>query len=167
MNLTQRINLAVKLGKYMVIKNDYWQEIKEKAFLQNAWFLPEFIDLAVKNITERFLKKDILQNWIAQYQGIKENNEKPKWIGLVMAGNLPLVGFHDFLTVFISGNKCLIKPSSKDEVLIKHLVEKLIEWEPSLANEIQFSEMLKGCDAYIATGNNNSASYFKYYFSTY
>lgn len=167
MNLTQRINLAVKLGKYMVIKNDYWQEIKEKAFLQNAWFLPEFIDLAVKNITERFLKKDILQNWIAQYQGIKENNEKPKWIGLVMAGNLPLVGFHDFLTVFISGNKCLIKPSSKDEVLIKHLVEKLIEWEPSLANEIQFSEMLKGCDAYIATGNNNSASYFKYYFSKY
>ena len=102
MNLTQRINLAVKLGEYMVIKHDYWQEIKEKAFLQNPWFQPEFIDLALKNITERFLKKDILQNWIAQYPGIKENNENPKWIGLVMAGNLPLVGFHDFLTVFIS-----------------------------------------------------------------
>lgn len=167
MNLTQRINLAVKLGEYMVIKHDYWQEIKEKAFLQNPWFQPEFIDLALKNITERFLKKDILQNWIAQYPGIKENKENPKWIGLVMAGNLPLVGFHDFLTVFISGNKCLIKPSSKDEVLIKHLVEKLIEWEPSLANEIQFSEMLKGCDAYIATGSNNSASHFKYYFGKY
>jgi hypothetical protein len=91
-----------------------------------------------------------------------------------MAGNIPLVGFHDFLSVFISGHKAIIKASSKDEVLIRHLAEKLIEWsgttpaEDNGLNEmIVFQDMLKDCDAYIATGSNNSARYFEYYFKKY
>lgn len=91
-----------------------------------------------------------------------------------MAGNIPLVGFHDLLCVFISGHKAIIKPSSKDETLIKHLVQKLREWSagtPSENSEIDdlvfFQDMLKACDAYIATGSNNSARYFEYYFSKY
>ena len=87
MNLTQRINLAVKLGEYMVIKHD-WQEIKEKAFLQNPWLQPEFIDLALK-ILQKGFKERYTPNWIAQYPGIKEKQRKSKWIGLVIAGNLP------------------------------------------------------------------------------
>jgi hypothetical protein len=84
-----------------------------------------------------------------------------------MAGNIPLVGFHDLLSVFISGHRAVIKPSSKDEALIKHLVKKLEEWNPEIKELISFQEMLKGCDAYIATGSNNSARYFEYYFSKY
>ena len=84
-----------------------------------------------------------------------------------MAGNIPLVGFHDMLSVFISGNKAMIKTSSKDNVLIRHLAEKINEWEPATSSMIRFEEMLKGCDAYIATGGNNSSRYFNYYFGKY
>ena len=84
-----------------------------------------------------------------------------------MAGNIPLVGFHDWLCIFISGHKALIKLSSKDQVLIKHLLEKMATWSAEVTSVIEFSEMLKGCDAYIATGSNNSSRYFEYYFKKY
>jgi hypothetical protein len=84
-----------------------------------------------------------------------------------MAGNIPLVGFHDFLSVFISGHMQTIKLSSKDDVLLKHVVDKLFEWHSPLYDRIIFADMLKGCDAYIATGSNNSARYFDYYFGRY
>lgn len=166
-NLSQRIELLVKLGQYLKGKNDNWQEIQQKTSVANGWFLPEFIDLAINNIITRFLQKDTLENWIAQYPRIKDVNNQPKNVGIVMAGNIPLVGFHDFLCVFIAGHRALIKASSKDEVLIKHIVGKLIEWEPQLKTEIAFSEMLKNCDAYIATGSNSSAGFFDYYFGKY
>jgi hypothetical protein len=84
-----------------------------------------------------------------------------------MAGNIPLVGFHDFLCVFITGHEAVIKPSSKDAVLIKHVVQKLIEWNAAAKQYISFAENLKNCDAYIATGSNNSSRYFEYYFSKF
>jgi len=85
----------------------------------------------------------------------------------VMAGNIPLAGFHDFLSVFIAGHRQTIKPSSKDIVLISAIVARLIEWEPACANLISLADILKNCDAYIATGSNNSGRYFDYYFSKY
>lgn len=91
----------------------------------------------------------------------------PKNVGLVMAGNIPLVGFHDFLCVLVSGHRQTVKLSSKDDVLLKHMVGKLLEWEPALGAYISFSDMLKNCDAYIATGSNNSSRYFEYYFGKY
>ena len=84
-----------------------------------------------------------------------------------MAGNIPLVGFHDFLCGFLSGHIIYIKASSKDTVLITHLVRTLASWDEEIAAQIHFAEMLKGCDAYIATGTNNSARYFEQYFSSY
>jgi len=84
-----------------------------------------------------------------------------------MAGNIPLVGFHDWLCVFISGHKSLIKLSSKDQVLLKHLTDKMIEWNEEVKELVQFADMLKSCDAYIATGSNNSSRYFEYYFGKY
>jgi hypothetical protein len=84
-----------------------------------------------------------------------------------MAGNIPMVGFHDFLCVFISGHRQTIKLSSKDETLLRHLVERLHEWDAQTKELIRFETMLKGCDAYIATGSNNSARYFDYYFKKY
>ena len=84
-----------------------------------------------------------------------------------MAGNIPLVGFHDFLCAFITGHHQAIKLSDKDDVLLKHLVDKLCEWNPKVGNVVKTMDMLKDCDAYIATGSNNSARYFKYYFGRY
>ena len=78
-----------------------------------------------------------------------------------------MVGFQDFLCVFISGHKQTIKLSTKDDVLLKHIVAKLIEWDNEVADVVIFAEMLKGCDAYIATGSNNSARYFEQYFAKY
>ncbi len=84
-----------------------------------------------------------------------------------MAGNIPLVGFHDFLSVFITGHHQVIKLSDKDDVLLPHLIDKLKEWNAKVSSRIKTSELLKDCDAYIATGSNNSARYFHHYFGKY
>lgn len=164
MNLQMRIDTAIQLGEYILSGSGEWQEAKHRASLINPWFTPEFIDIAAENIAKHFLDKQKLESWTSLY---KIETENPKKIGIVMAGNIPLVGFHDFLSVFISGHKAVIKASSKDEVLIKHLVQKLTEWNKELSELIVFQEMLKGCFAYIATGSNNSARYFEYYFKKY
>ncbi len=166
MKLQERIDLLVKLGGYLKTGDGDLTLVKNDAALQNPWFVPEFIELAVKNIATGFLERAKLEPWVAGYNIPPENNSQ-KNVGIVMAGNIPLVGFHDLLCVFIWGHKAVIKPSSKDTLLIKHLVQKLSEWSDEAAELISFSENLKGCDAYIATGSNNSARYFDYYFGKY
>lgn len=166
MNLPHRIDLLVRLGQYILSNEEGWTNAKERASRENGWFAPEFIELAAENIARRFLQKEILQEWVAGYS-IPETNTQPGQVGIVMAGNIPLVGFHDWLCVFISGHKALVKPSSKDQVLIRHLVEKMATWDPEINDLTGFAEMLKGCDAYIATGSNNSSRYFDYYFGKY
>jgi hypothetical protein len=166
MHLQQRINLLAELGAYLLSGDEDWQAARERASRVNGWFVPEFIDLAVKNIATEFLQKEKLTEWANHYQ-FPEKNASPKNIGLIMAGNIPLVGFHDFLSVFIAGHRQTIKPSSKDEILIRQLVAQLINLDPSAGEYVCFGERLNGCDAYIATGSNNSARYFEYYFSKY
>ena len=156
-----------RLGNYMLSDDPSWRQAKEKASHENGWFVPEFIELAIRNIAESFLKEDILERWTAGYMIQPGDNNKPKLVGIVMAGNIPLVGFHDLLCVFIAGHKALIKPSTKDATLIKHIAEKMSEWSEDLGDLIRFADQLKNCDAYIATGSNNSAGYFEYYFKKY
>src|SRR5690606_14413150 len=98
MNLQQRIDLLSRLGEYL--KNDAgeWQAAKERASRENSWFIPEFLELATTKIADSFLHKDKLRSWSQSYD-IPEENTSPKKIGIVMAGNIPLVGFHDFLCV--------------------------------------------------------------------
>src|ERR1700761_7758904 len=117
MNIKERIDLLVKLGEYFLLNNEALQQTKEKAKYQNAWFTDEFVNLSIKNITNNFLQRDLLEEWTDHYNIYQTTNKKN--IGIVMAGNIPLVGFHDFLCVFASGHKAVIKPSSKDEILIK------------------------------------------------
>jgi len=166
MNLQQRLYLLNRLGGYILQNDDNWQAAKEKAYRQNAWFTPAFIDLATHQIAHAFLQPGNLADWTKQYQ-VPAENTAPKNVGIVMAGNIPLVGCHDFLCTFISGHRQTIKTSSKDEVLIKHLVQQLHNWDPATKELITFGDMLKGCDAYIATGSNNSSRYFEYYFNKY
>jgi hypothetical protein len=165
MNLQNRIELLQKLKNYLEEDGPEWQVVKANAGADNSWFITPFIDEAVKNICSCLLQKDALMSWAAHYH--LDDNVTGKNVGLVMAGNIPLVGFHDFLCVFISGHSQTIKLSSKDTVLLKHLVQKLYSWEITVQNYISFAEMLKGCEAYIATGSNNSARYFEQYFSKY
>lgn len=165
MKLQNRIELLQQLKKYLNENDAAWQAVKERASKMNGWFIPEFIDLAIQHITEQFLDDDKLAAWIKHYH--IDDTISPKNVGIVMAGNIPLVGFHDFLAVFVSGHLQTIKLSSKDDVLLKHLVQKMYEWEITTQNHISFAPMLKGCDAYIATGSNNSALYFEQYFSKY
>jgi hypothetical protein len=151
----------------MLSNNPLWEQTKNKAGKENNWFIPEFIELATGNIARSFLEKNILEKWVAGYQ-LPSTNPHPKKVGIIMAGNIPLVGFHDFLSVFIAGHISLIKPSSKDDILIRHLVEKMAEWNKEIKSLAEFTAgMLKNCDAYIATGSNNSAGYFEYYFKRY
>lgn len=166
MNFQQRIGLLIRLGEYITSNAVEWQQAKEKASHENGWFIPAFTDLAAANIVSSFLQKDALEAFAAQYK-VPEKQPSPKTVGLVMAGNIPLVGFHDLLCVFLSGHRAQIKLSSKDKVLLWHLVQQLYDWEPAVQKCISFGEILKGCDAYIATGSNNSARYFDYYFAKY
>lgn len=166
MNLQQRIELLAKLGNYLVENNEALQDAKHNAYLANPWFVPEFIDKSCENIATRFLNKHLLENWAGSYF-LKDNMLHKCNIGIIMAGNIPLVGFHDFLCVFISGHRQTIKASSKDDILIKFLVAQLALWDQEVLEMVSFADNLKGCDAYIATGSNNSSRYFEYYFQKY
>lgn len=165
MNLQQRKKLLEQLRLYMQSQDADWVEAKHRARGENGWFVPEFVELACQRITSNYLDKEQLVKWAAHYH--IDDNIAPKTVGVVMAGNIPLVGFHDFLAVFISGHRQLIKPSSKDAVLIKHLVKKMHEWDAGTEAIVQIAEQLKDCDAYIATGSNNSSRYFEQYFGKY
>ncbi len=165
MILQNRIELLLKLRAYLQENNEEWQSVKHRASLHNGWFTVELIDVAVQNIIDAFLAEDKLRAWVNHYH--LDDAITPKNVGLVMAGNIPMVGFHDFLCVLVSGHRQTIKLSSKDDVLLKHLVQEMILWQPELAQWVSFAPILKGCDAYIATGSNNSARYFDYYFAKY
>lgn len=163
MQLTERIDLLARLGDYMRGNDETWQAAQQRASAENLWFVPQFIELAIQNIATQFLQHGVLKKLVETYD-LPEENPSPKTVGLVLAGNIPLVGFHDVLCSFLTGHYARIKPSSKDTALIKHLVNKLVEWNADCATYLQFAELLKGCDAYIATGSNNTGRYFEYYF---
>jgi hypothetical protein len=165
MNLAERITLLVKLKKYLEEDSNELKAVKQKAFEKNRWFVNEFVDLSVANICRFYLDPDLLKAWVSHYH--VDDNVQPQTIGIVMAGNIPLVGFHDFLCAFITGHHQLIKLSEKDEVLLTHIIEKLGEWNHQVSDIVKISSLLKDCDAYIATGSNNSARYFHYYFGKY
>lgn len=166
MNVQQRMDVAEKLGNYILLATEALTTVKEKAARENPWFAPEFIELSLTHIARRYLHRPSLEALVEKY-GIKNQPARTCEVGIIMAGNIPLVGFHDLICVFLSGHRSLVKLSSKDQVMLPHLVEKLMEWAPEVADSIRFSDRLNNCDAYIATGSSNSARYFEQYFGKY
>ena len=166
MNLQERKEILLRLGKYMLSTEDDWQWAKEKAAAENAWFIPEFVDLAATTIATQYLGAGNLQELIDRYR-VSDENLAPQKVGIVMAGNVPMVGFHDLLCAFLTGHYAVIKLSSKDSVLLTALLKKMAEWDERTGAYLTTADMLKGCDAYIATGSNNSSTYFAYYFAKY
>jgi hypothetical protein len=163
MTLQDRIEAFHKLGIYLnAIDEAGLLEIASSARNQNSWFTKESVQLAFRGIS-RFLKKETLENWTSRYVMPSQS----KIVAVVMAGNVPLVGFHDFLSVLICGHTIMIKLSSKDTVLMTHVINKLIELEPRFEKRIIIVEQLKNFDAVISTGSDNSARYFEFYFSKY
>lgn len=169
MQLKQRINGFIALGTYLkrIVSENGDSSAKElfrKAEAENGWFTQDNIRFALESWSEA-LSEENLQQWLYGYNIEKTN---PKTVAIIMAGNVPLVGFHDFLSVLMTGNKVLAKLSSNDRTLLPFLSKYLISVEPEFKNYIEFTEgRLINFDAVIATGSNNTARYFEYYFGKY
>ena len=178
MTLEHKKNIFVALGTFLSQFSEV-ENLKKETVLNNDLFFDRFIDLiklsqshngwytndnvyfAVQSWAKA-LTIDNLNQWLDAYDF---TNVDSKTVGLILAGNIPLVGFHDFISVLLSGHKVLVKTSSNDQHLLPFLAEYLISIEPKLVNYITFVEgKLEGFDAVIATGSNNTARYFEFYF---
>lgn len=165
MELNEILNALHYTGRVFSDKNDAELLIAmHKAYIANPWFTPENIALAVNYWSEK-LTPESLQQWIEREQ--IGNNPNPKTVGIIAAGNIPLVGLHDILSVIITGNRAIIKPSSEDEALTQFFIATMVQANPEMANYLQTTERIEKLDAVIATGSNNTARYFEYYFGKY
>lgn len=178
MDLQQRINAFAKLGDFLsqftvnginkkenIAQNDmFFDGFKHQIKLageNNGWFTKQNILFALEGWAEQLQPKH-LNKWLEKYDFSIKN---PKTIAIIMAGNIPLVGFHDFLSVLITGHHVLVKQSSNDKHLLPYLTKYLEYVEPKFVGHIAFTEKkLENFDAVIATGSNNTARYFEYYF---
>jgi|SRR5690554_3956632 len=176
MELKRRINAFVGLGKSIAKLNNHsdleevesqLEPIFKKTLAKNGWFTLENIQFALQKWSEA-LTEESLNQWISKYDFENTTFKNEKTVAIIMAGNVPMVGFHDFISVLITGHRVLAKLSSNDNVLIPFLAKKLISLEPEFKNSISFTEgKLTGFDAVIATGSNNTSRYFDYYFGKY
>jgi len=169
MNHQQRIAAFAQLGKEFaeIAENpseSSWAAAFRQAEAKNRWFTQENISIALRGIAY-MLQPEKLEKWLSAY-AIPESGDKK--VGLIMAGNIPLVGFHDLLCVLASGNSAVVKMSSQDDLLPKKLVETIEDIAPDLAARIDLMDgKLEGFTHVIATGSNNSARHFEYYFGKY
>ncbi|HPH88734.1 MAG TPA: acyl-CoA reductase [Chitinophagales bacterium] len=166
MNIERRITAFAALGDFVLKNPVSLQEIVNKTFIYNTWFTIDNINQALQNIAIEFLNKEKLENWISGY-GSKITTHDTKTIAIVAAGNIPMVAFHDILCVLISGNKLQLKLSEKDQYLLPFLLEQLINIEPDFKELISIQFKLEKFDAIIATGSNNTAKHFAFYFGKY
>jgi hypothetical protein len=165
MTLQQRINAITALGNHLnELSEDTLLSLEESARGENPWFTEEYVRLSLKGISI-YTNHDNLLRWT---KGYNLTPPQPKTVALVMAGNIPLVGFHDLLAVLISGHHAQVKLSSKDSKLVRYILKHLVWLEPEFENRIAIQEgTLQNFDAVIATGSDNSARYFQYYFKKY
>lgn len=178
----KRINAFSRLGEFLrLLGNDALEDeqgnnnvqfknlvkVIEDSYLHNGWFLEENVRHMLLSLGKSMTKTS-LEEWTSKYQGGLDNENKVKTVAVVMAGNIPAVGFHDWLTVLMSGNRVLAKLSSDDNKLIPAISELLISIEPEFESLISFTDgKLSDFDAVIATGSGNTGRYFDYYFGKY
>ncbi len=164
MTLHQRISAFVQLGQTwhttITYNTPYWQELCRMARVKNAWFEKENIEQQFLSFVP-LLTADNLSEFTSNYSF----SATPKNVGLIAAGNIPIVAFHDVMCVLLAGHKLSIKLSSDDQLLMSYVIQELQRIEPQF--NITITERLNDIDAVIATGSNNSARYFEYYFGKY
>jgi Acyl-CoA reductase (LuxC) len=183
MTLINRIEAFSKLGDFLKqfsanghqLENDPQNEkfyddlikLIGSVHFHNGWFTKENVQNAITEISSGLNKKE-LRKWLVAYDANLLENKTPKKVAVIMAGNIPLVGFHDMLSVLISGNNFVGKLSSDDNLLLPFIAKVLIDIEPEFAEHIEFVVgQLKNIDAVIATGSDNTSRYFEYYFGKY
>ncbi|MFY8069042.1 MAG: acyl-CoA reductase [Flavobacterium sp.] len=164
-NFLRQFSLEKNTKETSVLQNDLFYDefisLVELSQSHNGWFTPEQVYFSVQSWGNALTETNLNQ-WLSSYDFSKITTKK---VGLVLAGNIPLVGFHDFLSVLISGHDVLVKTSSNDQHLLKFLAKYLITIQPELNSKITFVEgKVEGFDAVIATGSNNTARYFEFYF---
>ncbi len=174
MNLEERIDSFSDLGRILRdsiegksnFYSDQLNKLIDSQEKHNQFFTPENVRMAIKAIADELTFENLLK-WTENYPELKIKHN-PLRVGVVMAGNIPLAGFHDLLTVLISGNNIIAKTSSKDSELIMQISEILCSVCPYFSTKIVFTDgLLKNFDAVIATGSDNSSRYFEYYFGKY
>jgi hypothetical protein len=164
--LSARINCFIKLGRLLAgLSSEEKTSLAARAKYENPWFVESNVLLALSSISE-MLNESQLQSFVNNYSAL-ENARSPKRVGLVLAGNIPAVGFHDVLCVLLSGHIALVKFSKDDRVLMQFLVDKIVEIEPQFKEYIKIVDRLTDIEAVICTGSDNSARYFESYFGKY
>ena len=161
LNKNYLIDVFSTLGAQLSCPDEQLNAIINDEYHYNAWFTPQNVERSVKSIG-KMLNKENLAIWLNRYE--IDNDKDSKRIGLILAGNIPLVGFHDVLCVLITGNYALIKASTQDARLIKYVLDMLVKIEPDFQSQYSFVERLQNFDAVIATGSNNTSRYFEFYF---
>lgn len=165
MKYQDRVAALIELGKHLQQPDEYREAVIHRTYYNNRWFTKENQRMSIQAIADHFLSEEKLSTWLSNYDFPDQTDAKT--IGLVMAGNIPLVGFHDVLCTFVAGHKSLIKLSEKDKYLLPALIRQLKIIDERTAQYFEVLERLSGFDAVIATGSNNSARYFEQYFSKY
>ena len=162
MTTAKRIEAFSSLGhKIENLASDDLQNLVNRAQIQNQWFNHDNIKLAFDGIAY-MLRKEHLKRWLSNYR--LEPPKNPKVVGLIMAGNIPLVGFHDLMSTVLTGHIAAVKMSSSDQVLMKWIIDQMLEIDPELASQIDIREKLTDVEALIGTGSDNTARYLEYYF---
>ena len=161
MTLNDRIDALVSLGQ--TIDHEVNNAMYVQAKLKNPWFTIDNIRKAIDAIQDHFLNKEKLYEWLSHYS--IDDNKNPKKIGLILAGNIPLVGIHDVLSVFLSGHESIIKMSDKDTILTTYIINKLIAVSSETSEYFSIVERLADYDAVIATGSDSTSKVFNKYFN--
>lgn len=165
MKLQERIQAFEKLGQQIAKQDDSLKKAMEQAEIHNPWFTP-FMQTQALQAISTLLSNSSLNSWLQRYDYAE--TKSPKTVAVIMAGNIPLVGFHDLLSVLVSGHRIKIKESEKDSVLMKYICRMLIDIEPGMMEFIEMTDkQLRDFDAVIATGSDNSAQHFEQYFAKY
>jgi hypothetical protein len=165
MNLDQHIQSLIKLGQQIVQFDDSdLSNIIHQAYVQNNWFDQDEMKHCLTAWSNELTEENLIE-WTNRYDFSKKAD--PKNVGLILAGNIPLVGLHDIICVLLSGNKALVKLSSKDTFMMKYIILSLYQIDEAYKERIEIVERLTDHDAIIATGSNNSSRYFEHYFGNY
>jgi hypothetical protein len=167
-NVFRDVSLTLEPGK--ICKNKQVDRLVssiDDAFYQNPWFIPAFVKFSFSAWADA-LQEEKISSWLKGYDYPDKEGNRPRNVGIIMAGNIPMVGLHDLLCVLASGNHAIIRLSSSDKILIPAGLDVLCQIDPRFIDQFTFTDQpLKDFDAIIATGNNNSARYFNFYFNKY
>ena len=165
MNIEQRLQVFVELGKILSEVTEESVATLQTAKHKNGWFIPDQSQLAFTNWSNALTAENV-KHWAAMYPELN-NTITPKKVGLIMAGNIPLVGLHDLISVLLTGHNAVVKLSSEDTTLMSYIISKIKRISPELGSRIEIAERLSDIEAVIATGSNNSSRYFEAYFGKY